>query len=365
MERLRYILNLLIATLLILTVAINKDGKFFGTSIVNLPAKSETSNEEKSVEFKSEDDNGNIVLNSKAVVKGVYGYGGELPLKIFIADKKITKVELEPNSETPSFLNRVLKTGLLEKWNGLTLKEAVALELDGVSGATYSSIAIIKNVQQSAAFAAESNLMASSGLKIKFKEIIALLVIAFGIVMNFLKPANKVFRILLFTLNVAVLGFWCGSFLSISVFTAWAANGINLTMAIVPIVLFLVAVITPLIGKKGAYCSYHCPMGAAQELTSLIMKGKVRIPHNIATKLSKLRESILLLMLFVMWIGVGFEIMDYEVFTAFLLSSASTAVLVMAVVFLVLSIFIHRPYCRFICPTGALITFTQKRQSKK
>lgn len=368
MERLRYLLNLLIATLLILTVAINKDGKFFGTSIeekVVVVEEVASENAESKVQFKTEDESGNIILNSKAVVEGVYGYAGELPLKIYVADKKIVKVELEPNSETPSFLNRVIKTGLLEKWSGLSLKEAAELELDGVSGATLSSVAIIKNVQQSAAIAANSNLVASNGFKLKLKEIIALLVIVFGVVMNFMRPTNKALKILLFALNVAVLGIWCGSFISLSIFTAWAANGINLTMALVPVTLFFVAIITPLFGKKGAYCSHHCPMGAAQELVSLVNKNKVKIPHKIATMLNKLREAILLAMLFVMWLGVGFEVMDYEVFTAFLLSSASTAVLVMAVVFLLLSIFIHRPYCRFICPTGALLTFTQKTKINK
>ncbi|MFI3285411.1 MAG: 4Fe-4S binding protein [Rikenellaceae bacterium] len=61
-----------------------------------------------------------------------------------------------------------------------------------------------------------------------------------------------------------------------------------------------------------------------------------------------------------MWLGVGFELMDYEIFSAFIISSASTAVLVMAALFLILSLFIQKPYCRFGCPTGALITMAQK-----
>lgn len=47
--------------------------------------------------------------------------------------------------------------------------------------------------------------------------------------------------------------------------------------------------------------------------------------------------------------------MDYELFTAFLYTSASVWVIVLAVLFLVLSVWVPRPYCRFVCPTGSLL----------
>ena len=56
-----------------------------------------------------------------------------------------------------------------------------------------------------------------------------------------------------------------------------------------------------------------------------------------------------------MLLGVGFEWMDYEPFTAFILSSAGVVVIVFAVVILLTSVFVPRPYCRFMCPTGTLL----------
>ncbi|MFI3295934.1 MAG: 4Fe-4S binding protein, partial [Rikenellaceae bacterium] len=180
------------------------------------------------------------------------------------------------------------------------------------------------------------------------------------VTINFIRPKKKWFRVVLFALNTTVLGAWCGSFLSLSMFTTWAANGISLSVAIIPVALLLVGIIMPLLGKKGAYCSHHCPLGAAQELLSLTKKKKLRIPTKIAKPLNRLRDLILAALLFVMWIGVGFSIMDYEIFSIFLIQSASTTVIVLSSIFLVLSIFIHRPYCRFVCPTGAILTLTQK-----
>ena len=41
----------------------------------------------------------------------------------------------------------VIKSGLLSSWNGLTPKEGRELKVDAVSGATFSSDAIIRNVR--------------------------------------------------------------------------------------------------------------------------------------------------------------------------------------------------------------------------
>ena len=57
--------------------------------------------------------------------------------------------------------------------------------------------------------------------------------------------------------------------------------------------------------------------------------------------------------------GVWSGWMDYELFTAFLFTAASWVVVVFAAVVLVLSVFVPRPYCRFVCPTGTLLKFSQ------
>lgn len=57
--------------------------------------------------------------------------------------------------------------------------------------------------------------------------------------------------------------------------------------------------------------------------------------------------------------GVSFEWMDYEVFSAFIFRSAATVVIIMAVTFVLLAIFVPRPYCRFVCPTGTLLKLAE------
>ena len=52
--------------------------------------------------------------------------------------------------------------------------------------------------------------------------------------------------------------------------------------------------------------------------------------------------------------------MNYEMFVAFVLQSASWIVIVWALLFIVLSVWVPRPYCRFVCPTGTLFKLAQK-----
>jgi uncharacterized protein with FMN-binding domain len=48
--------------------------------------------------------------------------------------------------ETPKYYAKV-KKALMDKWNGLKVKDAKTQQVDIVTGATYSSEAVIKNVQ--------------------------------------------------------------------------------------------------------------------------------------------------------------------------------------------------------------------------
>ena len=78
-----------------------------------------------------------------------------------------------------------------------------------------------------------------------------------------------------------------------------------------------------------------------------------------AKMLSRFREILWAVLMMLMLLGVGGEWMDYEVFSAFILQSASVVVLILGVVVVFLSFFVARPYCRFVCPTGTLFNIAQ------
>lgn len=89
---------------------------------------------------------GVYIVNTTTLTQNVQGYNGPTPLNIYIKNDKIQKIEALPNDETPGFFERV-KTNLLNKWDGMTVKQAATAEVDAVSGATYSSNAVKANVK--------------------------------------------------------------------------------------------------------------------------------------------------------------------------------------------------------------------------
>ena len=91
-------------------------------------------------------EDGMTVINTTSIGKNVEGYNGTTPLKIFIKKNKVVKIEALKNQETPKYFIKV-KKALLDKWNGLKVKEAKNLKVDAVTGATYSSDAVIENVK--------------------------------------------------------------------------------------------------------------------------------------------------------------------------------------------------------------------------
>ena len=91
-------------------------------------------------------ENGMTVINTTTLGKDVQGFLGATPLKIYIQKNKVVKIEAMKNQETPKYFLKV-KKHLLEKWNGMKVKDAKNMKVDAVTGATYSSKAVIENVQ--------------------------------------------------------------------------------------------------------------------------------------------------------------------------------------------------------------------------
>lgn len=91
-------------------------------------------------------EDGMTVINTTTLGKSVEGYNGNTPLKIYIQKDKVVKIEALKNHETPKYF-ALVKKALLEKWNGKKVKDAKALKVDAVTGATYSSEAVIENIK--------------------------------------------------------------------------------------------------------------------------------------------------------------------------------------------------------------------------
>ena len=89
---------------------------------------------------------GTQVVYTGEIAKKVIGYNGTTPLNITITNGRIAKIEALPNQEGPSYMQRATKK-VFAQYEGLTVAEALKLKPDVATGATYTSEALIKNIQ--------------------------------------------------------------------------------------------------------------------------------------------------------------------------------------------------------------------------
>lgn len=97
---------------------------------------------------------GTVVVNTATLATDVYGFKGRVPVEIHFKKGRITQVKPLPNQETPKYM--LLVKPLLEAWKGMTPAQAAEARPDGVTGATFTSEALIRNVQRGAAHAREN-----------------------------------------------------------------------------------------------------------------------------------------------------------------------------------------------------------------
>ena len=113
-------------------------------SILSFTTMSLSAQEQKDVITKEK---GMTIINTTTLADDIEGYAGPTPVKIYINKKQqIEKVEALKNLETPKYF--ALLKDRLNSWNGLAVKKAAQAEVDVVTGATYSSEAVIDNVRR-------------------------------------------------------------------------------------------------------------------------------------------------------------------------------------------------------------------------
>ena len=363
------LLSLVVVVLILAAAAILRDGRILGHDLRKAHEATALKNDTLEVT-----PDGAFVVNTKPLAKDVQGYGGPVPLKIHIKDGRVAAVEAEPNAESPDFFNRAKE--LLNHWQNKSVDEALAEEVDAVSGATFSSKAIIANMQRGLAYAKQHGQWGEDGsvgalgtsaspieggsvgaLETSAPPIVALIVVLLGAVVP-LFYNNRRLHLVQLAVNVVVLGLWTGTFVSYTLFLRIFAGGVSLSTIgalAAPLLMLIVALIYPLAGRSGHYCANVCPFGSAQELAGKLSRRKLRITPRVLKLLSVLRNLLWGVLMALLLTGTCTAWIDYELFTAFLYSSVSVWVTVLAALFLVLSVWVPRPYCRFVCPTGALI----------
>jgi hypothetical protein len=126
---------------------------------------------------------------------------------------------------------------------------------------------------------------------------------------------------------------------------------------------FLLPILATLLFGR-VFCSFLCPLGAAQELIFRTPRKFRKIP--VFTKIPRILFYLPYLVLFLVALGSAYVstaiFCKYDPFGAlFGCNPAGWKITILATLF-ILSLFVFRPFCQLFCPLGAIIKFLSRFQ---
>ncbi len=310
------------------------------------------------------------VVRTQPHCRDIIGYCGVTDaLVVLDPNWKILGIKVHASDDTKEHVGDVVTDRrFLKKWNGMSWDTAADLNLkqagiEGVSGATMTSMAIAQSVKARLQLS-RGEIAERPALRLGWRDWGMLAVIGAASVMAFGKPAwrhrwKRPFQIAL----IVYVGFISGDLLAQTLFAGWARAGVPWSTAPGLVLLGAAALMVPWVSRKPLYCHHICPHGAAQELIGRFRPARfnVTLSAGVVRGLEYLPFALLLFTLVIALLAPPFDLAGIEPFHAYLIKSAGWATLAVAGIGLVASFFVPQAYCRFGCPTGALLTFVRAR----
>ena len=334
-----------------------------------------------------------IIALSRDFAPEVKGYGGHVPLAVTMnLSGKITNVTLLPgHDEAPAFYDEVKESELLKELKGKTLSDAIEMgeDVDAVSGATYTSEAVVDATRLTARRAAEKLFPlytddvsvqlpgaagAASEATVPFRfnpwdlGIVVLSILA--IVAR--RKGAAWMRYAVLAVSFFWLGVWQKAFFSVQqladVFVirpfSWPTHtGWYIIAA---------CALGTALATGRVYCAYVCPFGALQEFLAVLFRNPLRIGMKWDLRLRRVKYYLLVATLLVYAATRNGGVLLVEPFgdtfsLGFLGAGGDVAMRAGWIGFLLLAAaLVRRFFCRFLCPAGAAMGFlAQHRLSDK
>ena len=289
------------------------------------------------------------------------GYGG--PMKVAVAtdlEGNISGLAIVDHKETPSFLERVLDDDYMGTFFGKSYLDSFQLgqDVDGISGATYTSRAIAEAARKGSRSIAETQLGLSVPKEIPPKvqfgipeiTLIGLYVVGYiGHQQKF--KYKKQVRWISMLAGVIILGFIYTRPLTLSDISKfllgfWPQWQTNLYWyLLIGGILFVFTV-----DNKNPYCEWFCPFGAAQECMGAIGGAKPGRAGRYKNFLKWLQRGLAWMAILLALLFRNPGLTSYEIFGTFFDLKGTTFQFALLGIVLVTSLFVRRPWCTYLCP---------------
>jgi NAD-dependent dihydropyrimidine dehydrogenase PreA subunit len=176
------------------------------------------------------------------------------------------------------------------------------------------------------------------------------------------RSRRAIFALMVF--SVAYFGFWRkGCVCSIGAVQNVALSIFDSSYAMpATILLFfsLPLVFTLFFGRT--FCAGVCPLGAVQDLVAL---RPMPVPRWLENGLRLLAYVYLGLAVLFAATGSAFVICRYDPFVAFFRLGGNPNIIILGACFLLIGVFVGRPYCRFVCPYGVVLRQFSRLSKKR
>lgn len=308
------------------------------------------------------------VFRTSPAADNLVGYQGPTDSLLMLdADEKVLGIRLRHSFDNEPYVRYVKDEDyFLNLFNGRSLTDIAELDLfearvEGVSGATMTSMNVADAIVLAAKHSStEVEPVAPSHKTMlpNVRQFATLAIVLAGLIIGLSRLRKfRLARLSLLVGVIAIVGVWNGDMLSQATLIGWAQYDIPWRIAIGLVVVSIVAVVIPAVSRTQIYCHQLCPHGAVQQLVKKRLPLQQKLPGWLRRTLLLLPFGLLVWCIVVSMLHLPFSLVDLEPFDAWVFQAAGTATIVIAVVGLGASLFVPMAFCRYGCPTGALLDF--------
>ncbi|TAN36020.1 MAG: 4Fe-4S binding protein [Verrucomicrobia bacterium] len=303
------------------------------------------------------------LVNSDLLAKPVNGYGGAIRFALLLrADGTLTDFRLIHSHETPSYVQRIAPW--LEKFKTRSLTSSNALaHVDAVSGATYTTRAILQTLRQAGPAFAEKILYqppagrASASSALFWCDGLLGVVLLVPLILRWWpRRTLAAVRWLWLAIVLGFVGFHLNAQYSLHHLALLLRGELPPPALSTP---FLLAVAVPLLVALfgNYYCGWLCPFGAAQEFARLLWPRRWQLdPRKHVWRWTRwLKFALLAAAALAIGLGLAEPVQRADPLATIFSGFAEKPILFLAVAVLIASIFFGRFWCRNLCPTGAFL----------